>query len=100
MWEKGQFTSHVTNILSKREGSSRLQALVFVVRHGVVKIARRDVPELPGACAKDPCKSIRNSRGAPSRSHTMGAMKGEYATIWRKASRCFSAETVMPTRLA
>ncbi len=34
----GTVHSHVTNILSKLEVSSRLQALVFAVRHGVVEI--------------------------------------------------------------
>jgi DNA-binding NarL/FixJ family response regulator len=34
----GTVHSHVTNILSKLEVSSRLQALVFAVRHGVVTI--------------------------------------------------------------
>jgi DNA-binding NarL/FixJ family response regulator len=34
----GTVHSHVTNILSKLEVSSRLQALVFAVRYGVVKI--------------------------------------------------------------
>jgi DNA-binding NarL/FixJ family response regulator len=34
----GTVHSHVTNILSKLEVSSRLQALVFAVRHGVVMI--------------------------------------------------------------
>jgi DNA-binding NarL/FixJ family response regulator len=35
---EGTVHSHVTNILSKLEVSSRLQALVFAVRHGVVTI--------------------------------------------------------------
>jgi DNA-binding NarL/FixJ family response regulator len=35
---EGTVHSHVTNILSKLGVSSRLQALVFAVRHGVVKI--------------------------------------------------------------
>jgi two-component system, NarL family, response regulator DevR len=35
---EGTVHSHVTNILSKLEVSSRLQALVFAVRHGVVAI--------------------------------------------------------------
>jgi DNA-binding NarL/FixJ family response regulator len=34
----GTVHSHVTNILSKLEVSSRLQALIFAVRHGVVTI--------------------------------------------------------------
>jgi DNA-binding NarL/FixJ family response regulator len=34
----GTVHSHVTNILSKLEVSSRLQALVFAVRHGLVTI--------------------------------------------------------------
>ena len=34
----GTVHSHVTNILSKLEVSSRLQVLVFAVRHGVVTI--------------------------------------------------------------
>jgi DNA-binding NarL/FixJ family response regulator len=34
----GTVHSHVTNILSKLDVSSRLQALVFAVRHGVVTI--------------------------------------------------------------
>jgi DNA-binding NarL/FixJ family response regulator len=34
----GTVHSHVTNVLSKLEVSSRLQALVFAVRHGVVTI--------------------------------------------------------------
>ncbi len=34
----GTVHSHVTNILSKLEVSSRLQALVFAVRYGVVTI--------------------------------------------------------------
>jgi DNA-binding NarL/FixJ family response regulator len=34
----GTVHSHVTNILSKLEVSSRLQALVFAVRHGIVTI--------------------------------------------------------------
>lgn len=36
----GTVHSHVTNILSKLEVSSRLQALVFAVRYGVVTIER------------------------------------------------------------
>jgi DNA-binding NarL/FixJ family response regulator len=35
---EGTVHSHVTNILSKLEVASRLQALVFAVRHGVVTI--------------------------------------------------------------
>jgi DNA-binding NarL/FixJ family response regulator len=35
---EGTVHSHVANILSKLEVSSRLQALVFAVRHGVVTI--------------------------------------------------------------
>jgi len=35
---EGTVHTHVTNILSKLEVSSRLQALVFAVRHGVVTI--------------------------------------------------------------
>ena len=35
---EGTVHSHVTNILSKLEVSSRLQALVFAVRHGVVTL--------------------------------------------------------------
>ena len=35
---EGTVHSHVTNILSKLEVSSRLQALVFAVRHGLVTI--------------------------------------------------------------
>jgi DNA-binding NarL/FixJ family response regulator len=35
---EGTVHSHVTNILAKLEVSSRLQALVFAVRHGVVTI--------------------------------------------------------------
>jgi DNA-binding NarL/FixJ family response regulator len=35
---EGAVHTHVTNILSKLEVSSRLQALVFAVRHGVVTI--------------------------------------------------------------
>ena len=35
---EGTVHSHVTNILSKLEVSSRLQALVFAVRHGAVRI--------------------------------------------------------------
>ncbi len=35
---EGTVHTHVTNILSKLEVSSRLQALVFAVRHGVVAI--------------------------------------------------------------
>ena len=34
----GTVHSHVTNILSKLDVSSRLQALVFAVRHGLVTI--------------------------------------------------------------
>jgi DNA-binding NarL/FixJ family response regulator len=34
----GTVHSHVANILSKLEVSSRLQALVFAVRHGLVTI--------------------------------------------------------------
>jgi len=35
---EGTVHSHVTNILGKLEVSSRLQALVFALRHGVVII--------------------------------------------------------------
>jgi RNA polymerase sigma factor (sigma-70 family) len=35
---EGTVHTHVTNILSKLEVSSRLQALVFAVRHGLVAI--------------------------------------------------------------
>ena len=40
----GTVHSHVANIFSKLEVSSRLQALVFAVRHGVLTIASPQHP--------------------------------------------------------